>query len=86
MAYDPPDVAATMIKSFQNHPEILSTYIQGRVANRPAPPLQREVSVPQSATDFAVIDYGGSMSAISHSVNGYLVSHDDSFPHEFHIM
>ena len=85
MAYDPPDVAESMIKSFQNHPEILSAYVQGRVVNKPSQPLQRFVRPDTAlATNFAV-DYGGSMNSISHSVNGYLVTHDDQFPHEFHI-
>ena len=83
MAYDPPDVAQTMIKSFQNHPEILSTYVSGRVANRPSRPLQTFVPASGAATGFAVVDYGGSMNGISHSVNGHLVYHNDEFPHEF---
>ena len=84
MAYDPPDVANAMIKSFQNHPEVLSTYVQGRVVNGPQPPLQDFQS--GQKTGWGAIDYGGSMNSFSHSVNGHLVVHDDSFPHEFHIM
>lgn len=37
MAYDPPDVAKAMIKTLQGHPEILATYVSGRV---PRPPLR----------------------------------------------
>ena len=86
LAHDPPDVARAMIQTFAQHPEVLHTYIQGRVPNprQHVPHLTQKVNSRQGA-GASIVDYGGSMSAISHSENGYLVSHDSRFPHEFHI-
>ena len=86
MAYDPPHVAQAMIKSFQSYPEILAAYTQGRVSNPPAARLDGFQQFAARDSSASVIDYGGSLDAISHSENGYLVAHDSSFPHEFHII
>ena len=86
MAYDPPDVANAMIKTLQGHPEILATYVSGRVPNPPPARrdgLQRFARRDAGAT---VIDFGGSVNALTHSVDGYLVAHDSDFVHEFHII
>ena len=86
MAYDPPDVAQAMIKTFQGYPEILHAYTSGRVAN---PPQMRYDGLQRFAAQDAgasVIDYGGSLPGISHSENGFLTAHDSAFPHEFHII
>ena len=87
LAHDPPDVARAMIRTFAQHPEVLHTYIQGRVPTPPqlVPHLTQHVHARRDA-GASVVDYGGSMNAISHSENGYLMSHDARFPHEFHIM
>ena len=87
LAHDPPHVARAMIRTFAQHPEVLHTYIQGRVPNPPQ--LVRHLTQHSHAKRDAgasVVDYGGSMNAISHSENGYLMTHDARFPHEFHIM
>ena len=86
LAYDPPDVAQAMIKTFQGYPELLHTYTTGRVANpgrRAVDGFQRFAAVDAGAS---VIDYGGSMEGISHVENGFLTAHDSAFPHEFHII
>ena len=86
LAHDPPDVAQAMIKTLQGHPEILATYVSGRV---PAPPPRRRDGLQEFARRDAgatVVDFGGSVNALTHSVDGYLVAHDSSFVHEFHII
>ena len=85
MAYDDPEVAQAMIKTFQGFPEILHAYTSGRVSNPPGQydGLQRFSSRDAGAS---VIDYGGSLPGITHSENGSLMAHDASFPHEFHII
>ena len=86
LAYDPPDVAQAMIKTFQGYPEILHTYTTGRVANPGNTVLdgfQRFAKVDAGAS---VVDYGGSMAGITHVENGILTAHDSAFPHEFHII
>ena len=85
MAYDPPHVAQAMIKSFQAYPEILAAYTQGRVSNPPAARLDGFQQFAARDSGASVIDYGGSIDGLTHSENGYLVAHDSSFPHEFHI-
>ena len=86
-AHDPPDVVRAMMKTFAQHPEVLHTYIQGRVPNPPqhVPHLTKHVNARRGA-GASIVDYGGSLRGITHSENGYLVSHDHRFPHEFHIM
>ena len=87
-AHDHPETARAILRTLQGHPEAMSTYLSGSVPNR-------RVSVPH-LTDNAhreagrgsgasIVDYGGSLGGLSHSVNGYLSTHDSSFPHEFHI-
>ena len=86
MAHDPPDVAKAMIKTLQGHPEILATYVSGRV---PKPPPARRDGLQRFARRDAgatVVDFGGSVNALTHSVDGYLVAHDSDFVHEFHII
>ena len=86
-AYDPPDVAKAMMKTFAQYPEILHTYIQGRVPNPPQKVRHlTEHSHARRDAGASIVDYGGSLRAISHSENGYLVSHDSRFPNEFHII
>ena len=87
-AYDHPETARAILRTLQGYPEAMNTYLSGSVPNR-------KVRVPH-LTDNAhrgagrgsgasLVDYGGSVRGLSHSVNGYLSSHDSSFPHEFHI-
>ena len=91
LAYDPPDVAQAVMKSLSGHPELMHTYVQGRV---PAPRRYEdhygnsESMRPYASRDAgaSIIDYGGSLAAITHYVDGYLVAHDPHFPHEFHIV
>ena len=85
MAYDPPHVAQAMIKSFQSYPEILAAYTQGRVSNPPRAQYDGFQEFASRDSGASVIDYGGSIDGLTHSENGYLVAHDSSFPHEFHI-
>ena len=91
MAHDPPDVASAVMKTFAGHPEILATYVQGRVP-RPmkfedrygnSEPMHEYARRDAGAT---IVDYGGSIPAVTHSVNGYLTAHNHHFPHEFHII
>ena len=82
MAHDPPHIREAMFNAFAQHPEVLSTYIQGQVAN----PTYTDLVGKGADTQADHIDYGGSLSALSHSENGYLVAHDSEFPHEFHII
>ena len=82
MAHDPPHIREAMFNTFAQHPEVLSTYIQGQVAN----PTYTDLVGKGTDTKADHIDYGGSLSALSHSENGYLVAHDSEFPHEFHII
>ena len=91
MAYDPPHVAQAIMKSFAGHPEILSAYVQGRVPRPRRFEDEYGASEPMRAharTDAgaSIIDYGGSLPAVTHSENGYLTAHNHFFPHEFHIM
>ena len=86
MAYDDPDVAQAMIKTFQGYPELLHTYTSGRVANPPGTRLDGFQRFAAQDAGASVIDYGGSMPGISHVENGYLTAHDSAFPHEFHII
>ena len=85
MAYDPPHVAQAMIKSFQAYPEILGAYTQGRVSNPPRAQYDGFQEFASRDSGASVIDYGGSIDGLTHSENGYLVAHDSSSPHEFHI-
>ena len=86
LAYDPPDVGKAMIKTLQGHPEILATYVSGRVPG--LPPARRDGLQQFARRDAGatVIDFGGSVNALTHSVDGYLVAHDSNFVHEFHII
>ena len=86
MAYDDPDVAQAMIKTFQGYPEILHTYTSGRVANPPTRQLDGLQSFASRDAGASVIDYGGSLPGYSHSEDGYLTYYDSAFPHEFHIV
>ena len=87
-AHDHPETARAVLRTLQGYPEAMNTYLSGSVPNR-------KVRVPH-LTDNAyreagrgagasIIDYGGSLKGLTHSVNGYLASHDSSFSHEFHI-
>ena len=87
-AYDHPDTARAVMRTLQQYPEALQTYLSGSVAN----PRVRVPHLTDNAHSGAgrgsrasIVDYGGSMAGLTHSVNGYLSSHDSSFPHEFHI-
>ena len=86
MAYDDPDVAQAMIKTFQGYPEILHTYTSGRVANPPQRQIDGLQQFASRDAGASVIDYGGSLPGYSHSEDGYLTYHDSAFPHEFHII
>ena len=87
-AYDHPETARAVLRTLQGYPEAMSTYLSGSVPNRKVrvPHLtdnaHREAGRGSGAS---IVDYGGSLGGLSHSVNGYLSSHDSSFPHEFHI-
>ena len=85
-AYDPPHVAQSVIKSLQAYPEILAAYTQGRVSNPPGSRYDGFQEFAQRDAGASIIDYGGSIDGVTHSENGYLVAHDSSFPHEFHIV
>ena len=82
MAHDPPHVREAIFNTFAQHPEVLSTYIQGRVSN----PTYKDLVRGGADTKADHVDYGGSLNGLSHSENGYLVAHDSEFPHEFHII
>ena len=87
-AYDHPETARAILRTLQGYPEAMNTYLSGSVPNRRVrvPHLtdnaHREAGRGSGAS---LIDYGGSLGGLTHSVNGYLSSHDSSFPHEFHI-
>ena len=89
-AHDPPDVVMSVSKSLQAFPELQATYLSGRVP-RPrkfedefghAEPMH---AMPRQDAGASVIDFGGSLPAVTHSVDGYLVAHNHHFPHEFHL-
>ena len=86
MAYDDPDVAHAMIKTFQGYPEILHAYTSGRIARPETHELDGFQTFASRDAGASVIDYGGSLPGISHSENGQLFAHDSAFPHEFHII
>ena len=87
LAHDDSATARAMMQTFANHPEILHTYVQGRVPNpqQMVPHLTQRVHSRSQGSGASIIDYGGSLQAISHSENGFLMSHDPSFSHEFYI-
>ena len=82
MMYDPPHVRNYMMNTFAQHPEVLSTYIQGRVVNPTyADPISHSKdTVPHQ------IDFGGSMNSISHIQNGVPIAYNPQIPSEFHIV
>ena len=82
MMYDPPEVRNYMMNTFAQHPEVLSTYIQGRVVN----PTYEEPPVVKKDSHAHIIDFGGSMNSISHIVNGRAVAYNSQVPTEFHIV
>ena len=86
-AHDDSATVKAMLRTFANHPEILHTYVQGRVPNpqQMVPHLTQRVHSRSKGAGASIIDYGGSLHAISHSENGFLMSHDPSFSHEFYI-
>ena len=87
-AYDHPETAKSVIQTLASYPEALHTYLRGSVPNP-------EVKIPHLTSNAyeksgrgsraSIVDYGGSLGGLTHSVNGYLTRHDDEFPHEFHI-
>ena len=81
LAYDPPEVRHMMMDTFAQHPEVLSTYIQGRVVN----PTYEDPHPKQRDSRADLIDFGGSMNSISHIVNGRAVAYNSHVPSEFHI-
>ena len=81
MAYDPPEVRNMMMDTFAQHPEVLATYIQGRVVN----PTYEDPHPVQRDSRADLIDFGGSMNSISHVVNGRAVAYNSYVPTEFHI-
>ena len=87
LAHDDSATARAMMKTFANHPEVLHTYVQGRVPNpqQMVPHLTQRVHSRSQGSGASIIDYGGSLHGISHSENGFLMSHDPSFSHEFYI-
>ena len=90
-AYDPPDVAQSVLKSLAPYPEIAGAYLSGRVSQPRvfedeyghAEPMH---ALPSRDAGATVIDYGGSLAGISHSVDGMLHAHNSHFPHEFHLI
>ena len=82
MIYDPPEIRNYMMNTFAQHPEVLSTYIQGRVVN---PTYEQPVGA-QVDSKAHLIDFGGSMNSISHIVNGRAVAYNPVVPSEFHIV
>ena len=87
-AFDHPETARAVLQTLQGYPEVMHTYLSGSVPNRrvPVPHLTDNAHrVAGRGAGASVIDYGGSLGGLTHSVNGYLASHDSKFPHEFHI-
>ena len=87
-AYDHPDTAQAVVRTLQQYPEALHTYLSGSVPNRRVQVPHLTYNAHHGAgrgSSASLIDYGGSLGGLTHSVNGYLASHDSSFPHEFHI-
>ena len=86
-AHDDSATVRAMMQTFANHPEVLHTYVQGRVPNpqQMVPHLTQRVHTRGRGSGASIVDYGGSLNGITHSENGYLVSHDPSFSHEFYI-
>ena len=82
MMYDPPEIRNYMMNTFAQHPEVLSTYIQGRVVN----PTYEQPPTPSRDSRAHLIDFGGSMNSISHIVNGRPVAYNPVVPSEFHIV
>ena len=86
LAHDDSATVKSMLRTFANHPEVLHTYVQGRVSNprQSVPHLTQKVNSRRDA-GASIVDYGGSVNGITHSENGYLMSHDSTFSHEFYI-
>ena len=82
MMYDPPGIRNYMMNTLAQHPEVLSTYIQGRVVN----PTYEQPAASKVDTRAHLIDFGGSMNSISHIVNGRAVAYNPVVPSEFHIV
>jgi len=64
------------------HPSFFNSYLHGRVKDLPRHDAfhLKNAPVPRKADSTAhVINYGGSMSGISHSVNGLLMTHNAEF-------
>ena len=63
------------------HPSLFNSYINGRVMD--APKFIHDHKIPAQRKKINrrpdVINYGGSLNAISHSENGLLISHDSRF-------
>ena len=87
-AYDHPDTARAVLRTLQGYPEVMHTYLSGSIPNRRVlvPHLTDNAhSGAGGGSQASIVDYGGSMAGLTHSVNGYLSTHDSKFPHEFHI-
>ena len=80
--YDSPEIRNYMMNTFAQHPEVLSTYIQGRVVN----PTYEDPPSHQNDTVAHQIDFGGSMNSISHIQDGFPVAYNSHTLSEFHIM
>jgi len=83
---DSPECRRQMFHIMKRYPpQVWNTYINSKV--KPGPPQFlndhiRHAPRPKRADPRAhVIDTGGSLPAITHSINGYLTSHDSQFYH-----
>ena len=86
---DDPYVRSKMMELMSSyHPSVLNSYVKGRYHDlpqdahyHPAPKTKRRED--PGAT---VVDMGGSLSALTHSENGLLRSHDSRFYPHFEIV
>ena len=72
--HDPPAVVNFVHNTLKQHPKLLHAYHSGKVVNPP----QRKIPFRRDYGSPDVIDYGGSLNALSHTENGRLVSFDHS--------
>jgi len=70
------------------HPSIYNSYVAGKVVDLPRFDQDHEIKTKRSRADPTahIIDYGGSLNAISHSENGYLTHHNPEFHNFVHIV
>ena len=71
------------------HPSLFNSYMQGHVVDLPRfenDHLQRTAAPTRRDARVDVLEHGGSLHPISHSVDGFLTVHDSEFHHRVQIV